>query len=217
MDGHPCRWHDRTRGIRGLTYFAFIDFCHVNVDIVAKRGLDLVRLTPRASARTRHAATHRSQSSNSSCATRRSVSASWPLRPPADQNRRRRTCLSSPRVFLAVTRPSSHAASSKAPCAATSLTTLRAIESATPLRRSSIAVPRLPIMRFTQYLTTERAYASSSSKPNSIRRSITSSTVRSSYPLSSNLRRSVCVERADASNRRNAASRHASKFRGSKS
>ncbi len=82
------------------------------------------------------------QSFSNSCATRRSVSESCPLRPPADQNRRKRTCLSSTRVFLETLSPSSQAAYSNTPWAAASSAILCASDGATPLRRISITAPR---------------------------------------------------------------------------
>ena len=103
--------------------------------------------------------------------------------PPALQNRLLRTSTSNPAVFLAVRRPSSHAASANTPWDSASSHTRCASWRSTPLRLSSMTAPLYPISRDAQYRTADWAYASSSMRRTRISLTITSSTTSEAYPL----------------------------------
>ena len=137
------------------------------------------------------------------------------FRPPALQNRLLRTSTSNPAVFLAVRRPSSHAASANTPWDSASSHTRCASWRSTPLRLSSMTAPLYPISRDVQYRTADWAYASSSMRRTRISLTITSSTTSEAYPLPMSRSRIAPDGRGAASSSRRAASLHASKSFGS--
>ena len=115
-----------------------------------------------------------------------------------------------PWVRRATTRPSSYADSTNSPSSAASDATRDASDLSTPRPIISRTVPRSPRWRDRQYLTMDRAYCSSSIRPDRISPFTTSAIVEPAYPLRSSRSNISPDERGAASSRHNAASRHAS-------